>query len=58
MLVDFDVKGQQGMGYITAESIIMDNGHRSRSISDSLKFNQLDDGFVSYKYAAFYFRRD
>ncbi len=49
----FDVRGQQGMYFFTRGSIIMDYG----LVSDALKLKPHDDGFVSYKHAAFGFTR-
>ncbi len=56
MWEDFDVKGQWDIDFLLEEAllwIIMD----ILSKSDDLKIKRLNDGFVSYKHAAFRFTR-
>ncbi len=53
MSVDFDVRGQQRINLFTGGIIIIYRGLYILSRSDSLKLKHLNDGFLSYKHAAF-----
>ncbi len=48
MWVDFDLRGQQGMDFFTGGSVILNDG-----LKMIVQFKCLNDGFVSYKLAAF-----
>ncbi len=52
MTGDFEVRGQQEIDFFTGGSIIMDYGQKQH-----FEVKHHNDGFVSYKHAAFYVTR-
>ncbi len=57
MWVDLDVRGQQLMDFFTRGSVIMHYELHIWTGSDYLKLKCFNDGFVSYKHAAFHSTR-